>query len=282
MDEIYHRLQIIPIADSLVHEGIVEKWVDQIASNVKDQGIMKNPVIVCRKNPYYIVLDGMHRFAALKKLGVRDILACMVDYFSPKIVLEGWDAFLFQPLDLPLLLKELFPEKSGYHYSRVENLAEAKKRVLSRKSLLAVGDTNGSVFALEKKNLDSNELVEELCVANDRIDRILSERDVKVVYTDNSLTLDNFSVSGAQSVVLRPQFTKEEVLARTLHKKIFPPKSTRHLIPERPLRVDLNLSLLMTDIDLKTKNKLLQDHLKWCYENNRVRFYPESVYIFAD
>ncbi|OGQ04487.1 MAG: hypothetical protein A2W61_01810 [Deltaproteobacteria bacterium RIFCSPLOWO2_01_44_7] len=275
MDDIFSRIQIIPIANCLAHEGIIQKWADQIASNIKDQGIMKNPVIVTRQGKYYVVLDGMHRFAALKKLGIRNILACVIDYFSPKILLEGWDAFVFEKIDLKPLFK-------GYSFVRASNLKEAKSRVLKREALLAVGSRRGNVFVLEKSGLKKKDFVDELCLVNDRLDRMLSAKEIKVVYVDNSLTLDDFASSNAQIVIFRPQFTKEEVIQRTLHKKTFPPKSTRHLIPERPLRVDVDLALLRANIDGKTKNRLLQDHLRWCYENNRMRFYPESVYIFAD
>ncbi|MDO8527854.1 MAG: ParB N-terminal domain-containing protein [Deltaproteobacteria bacterium] len=282
MDDIYSRIKIIPADLCLVHEGIIEKWVGQIASNIKDQGTLKNPVIVTWHDPYYVVLDGMHRFAALQQLEIRDILVCEVDYFSPKIILEGWDAFIFRQIGARNLLCELFPESEGYRYHATTKMTDAKLRVAQRQSLLAVGDKDGEILLLEKENLNEKNRVEELCLVTDKVDRVLSERDLKVLYVDNSLTLDDFESSSAQSLVLRPQFSKQEVVDHTLNKKLFPPKSTRHLIPERPLRVDLDLSLLRANIDLKTKNNLLQEHLKWCYENNRVRFYPESVYVFAD
>lgn len=52
--------------------------------------------------------------------------------------------------------------------------------------------------------------------------------------------------------------------------------------PGPPPRVDLDLSLLRAEIDIEIKNRLLDEHLKWCFESDRVRFYPESMYVFAD
>lgn len=282
MDDIYSRIKIVPLKDCLVHEGIVQKWVDAIASNIKSDGLMRNPTIITRHNHNCVVLDGMHRFAALKQLEIRDILACEVDYFSNRIVLEGWDAFLFEPVAAKKLLGELFPEGEGFFLLPAKDFQEAQAQVLGRQSLLAVGVREGEILLLKKKNLAKEDWLEVLCTAVDKVDRTVSQRFSKFIYVDNSLTLDSFEGSGAEAVIFRPQFTKQEVIDRTLHKKIFPPKSTRHLIPERPLHVDLDLSLLRAPIDLKTKNELLRDHLKWCYENNRVRFYPESVYVFAD
>ena len=281
MEDLYSRIKIVPLQQCLAHEGIVERWVDQIAFNILNEGVMKNPVIVTYHDPYYVVLDGMHRYAAIKQLGVGDILACEVDYFSDKIGLEGWDALVFQKLEAKKFLENLFPPSEGYTLRAARNVEEALSLVRNRKTLLAVLDRQGECWLLDKGGMEKVG-VESLCVAADRIDRSLHEKGLKTVYVDNSLTLKDWPGSDAQSLILRPQFTKQEVIERTLHQKLFPPKSTRHLIPERPLRVDLDLSLLRASIDLETKNRVLKDHLKWCYENNRVRYYPESVHIFAD
>ena len=42
------------------------------------------------------------------------------------------------------------------------------------------------------------------------------------------------------------------------------------------------LSLDFNSKSIKTKNKLLKAHLLWCFESNKMRFYPEPVYIFSD
>ncbi|MDO8493973.1 MAG: ParB N-terminal domain-containing protein [Deltaproteobacteria bacterium] len=86
----------------------------------------------------------------------------------------------------------------------------------------------------------------------------------------------------SEDVQLLPPHQKETVLERAVQGKLFPPKSTRHLIAKRPLRVDIDLSLLESPKDLKEKNRFLQEHLKDCYEKGSVRFYAESVLIFSD
>ena len=167
MDDIHTRIKIIPVEKCLIHEGTVQEWVDQIAATIKNDGILKNPIIVTAHESYYVVLDGMHRFAAIEQLELPDILVCEVDYFS-------------------------------------------------------------------------------------------------------------------QGVVLEPPATKKEVLECALSKRILPPKSTKHAIAGRPLRVDLDLALLRESVDLETKNKKLQAHLQKYRDNHQLRFYPESVYVFAD
>lgn len=280
MDEIFNQIKIVPASRCLVHEGTVKKWVDDIASMIQRDKNLKNPIIVTAHKGHYVVLDGMHRFAAMAQLGIPDILVYEVDYNSPDIVLGGFDAFTFKKLNAENLMSELFPAAEGFHLQKFPTLSAAKEQVSSRDFLLAMSDKNGAVWGLDRTS--GKEDMDAICEAVDRVDRVMSDRFPRAIYVNNELSLQDFGESAAASIVLRPQFSKGEVLDRTLNKKIFPPKSTRHLIPGRPLRVDVDLTLLSADLDLESKNRLLKKHLHWCFENNRVRYYPEPVYTFSD
>jgi len=280
--DIYPRMKIVPIDKCLAHEGIVKKWVDRIAFNILDHGIFKNPIIVAKEKDHYVVIDGMHRFAAFKKLELRDILVCEVDYLSDKIVLESWDAFTFKPLGALTFLEDLFSDNKDYVINECADLNTARAELLERKHLLIAGDKDGKFYTLDKKDGDIEHLLDELIHVTEIADAEIDARNLRVLYVANSLSDEQFENSDAASMILRPQFRKEEVIERTLNRQLFPRKSTRHLIPERPLRVDLDLSLMRANIDLDIKNRLLDEHLKWCFESDRVRFYPESVYVFAD
>lgn len=279
--DLYSAIKFIPLGKCLAHEGVVQKWVEGIAFNIQDIGVMKNPIIVTKHDPYYIVIDGMHRFAACKHLEVRDILVYEVDYSSPEIVLEGWDAFTFSPLHCEKLLRSLFLESDGFLIKKISGLRKAQKAVITRNALLAAADRDSTVHIVQKKD-GSLPTVEDLSRATELIDRAIDTEGLKVAYVANSLSLHDFSHVDAKSIVMRPVFTKKEIIENTIQQKLFPRKSTKHVIPNRPLRVDINLALLRTDIDLETKNQVLKEHLRWCYESDRVRYYPESIFIFSD
>lgn len=280
MEEIFDQIKIVPASRCLVHEGTVRKWVDDITSTIQRDKNLKNPIIVTAHKGYYVVLDGMHRFAAMAQLGIPDILVYEVDYNSPDIVLGGFDAFTFKKLNAENLMSELFPAAEGFRLQKFPTLVAAKEQVSSRDFLLAMADKDGAVWGLDRTS--GKEDIDAICEAVDRVDRVMSDRFPRAIYVNNESSLQDFGESAAASIVLRPQFSKGEVLDRTLNKKIFPPKSTRHLIPGRPLRVDVDLTLLSADLDLESKNRLLKKHLHWCFENNRIRYYPEPVYTFSD
>lgn len=281
--DIYPTIKIVPMEKCLAHEGIVPKWVDRISSNILDNGIMKNPVIVAEEREHYIVIDGMHRFAAFQKLEMKDIMVCEIDYHSDGVALESWDAFTFKPIHPLTLFSDLFPAKDGYTIKEVGNVSEARMALLERKCLLVAGSKEDEKFFALHKQVDREKILDELISVTERIDTEIDLRNLKVVYVENTVSDEKFRNSDAQSIIIRPRFTKKEVLEKTLNKGLFPRKSTRHLIPDRPLRVDLDLSLLRAnDISLEVKNRLLDEHLNWCLLSGRVRYYPESVYVFSD
>jgi len=280
--DIYPNLKIVPIDKCLRHEGIVEKWVDRIAFSIMDIGIVKNPMIAAKQNDHYVIIDGMHRLAAYNNLEVPDVLICEINYFSKKVRLEGWDAFTFRPLGALELLQDLFPEKDGYSIKECKDIDKARKELIDRQHILIAGDKGGKFYTLNKPMKDKEYILDELIHDTEKIDDEIDRRNLRVLYVENSTSAEQFANSDAQSMIIRPQFRKDEVIERTLSKKLFPRKSTRHLIPDRPLRVDLDLSLLRAHVDIETKNQLLDEHLKWCFESGRVRFYPESVYVFSD
>jgi hypothetical protein len=111
----------------------------------------------------------------------------------------------------------------------------------------------------------------------------LDRRNLRIIYVADDQAQKTFE-QHAQAFTLfkRPFFTKEEVVRRTIEGKILPRKSTRHLFPLRPLRIDFDLILLKENIDLATKNRLLHARLTWCLEKNMVRYYPESVLVLSD
>lgn len=287
MNDLYPRIQIVPMASCIAHEGVVQRWVDQIAHSILDHGVLKNPIIVAKapdtaNGSKWVVIDGMHRFAACQKLELRDILVCEVDYLSDKIRVEGWDAFTFKRMNAKTLLPELFPESKGYTITRAKDGKKLQDQVIRREIMLAACDRGDEYYVVHHDGLKDAELLEELIRATGIIDAALDHKRLKPLYVANSTSLADFENSNAMSIVIRPHFTKPEILERTLANQLFPRKSTRHLIPDRPLRIDLNLSVLRTEIDLKAKNRLLDDHLRWCFESDRVRYYPESIYIFSD
>jgi hypothetical protein len=242
--------------------------------------VVKNPIIVTQYQGRYIALDGMHRVTALKALGCRDIVVYEVDYDDPSIGLFGWDALILDRCPLEEVL-QVFARRENLELVRHRDYAEAVKNIQRHRSCFGILTREEEVFELriteEGHNLDV------LIRALKDFEADLDRRGLRLVYIADEQSAKTFRQhENAFSLFKRPFFTKEEVVQRTIEGKILPRKSTRHLFPLRPLRIDIDFILLKEEIDLETKNRLLQARLNWCLENNMVRYYPESVLVLDD
>ena len=86
---------------------------------------------------------------------------------------------------------------------------------------------------------------------------------------------------------LPPPISKEDVRAVALKGLLYPPKSTRHIIPSRPLYLNIPLSMLYSQSDKEKASSLLMEHLskgfferKPPYTRIEDRVYTEDVLVF--
>lgn len=299
MLEVFRRLRVVDIDDVYVHEGVVDRWVERIADFMQHDGIMKNPIIVAEAEVdgarKYVVLDGMHRVQAFRLLGAPSILVFVSDYWNEDVRLESWDALLLDPPPLdqlrdvvaaePLEVVRLAPApQGGPGYALADDAvgSELRSRVFSRQLAMALLWRDGSGAGLRLRDGVEEPTLEVVVRSLRAVEDALDAARVRAVYAPSSRSRADFVAQPCEALFLRPRFSKQEVIERTLAGRLFPRKSTRFLVPDRPLRVDFQLTVLAASLDLATKNQLLEDHLQWCWRNNMVRYYPEPVYVFGD
>lgn len=276
----FKQIKIVPMRHCITHEGVVNRWVEHIAHNLLDEGVMKNPIIVTRvgrTHNKWIVIDGMHRFAALRQLEIPHIAVYEIDYQHADSALGGWDALVFRPFHAQTFLRKEF--KHGYRIEKVGSAKEAKAAVDTRAALIAATDRRGPFYLLTKGH---HATVDQCARTSQKVDMALDAQGYRPLYVPDTLSINDYKKTDASGLVMRTRYTKAEVLERTLEGKLFPRKSTRHMIHGRPLRVDITIAMLRAKISLAAKNRLLKEHLRWCYEADRIRYYPEPVFIFAD
>jgi len=92
-----------------------------------------------------------------------------------------------------------------------------------------------------------------------------------------------------QAVIWTPHISKEMVVGAVRQGKRFTPKATRHLIPARPLNVNVPIGLFREDISLEEINTAFSEFLS---EKSLRRFppgqiingryYEEELFVFFD
>ena len=90
-------------------------------------------------------------------------------------------------------------------------------------------------------------------------------------------------------IIWTPQISKEMVVEAVKKEKVFAPKTTRHLIPARPLNLNIPTKWFKENISLEDINKRFVAFL----EKKRVkrfapgqivngRYYEEELFVFYD
>jgi len=228
------EVDLRPIGSVLPHEETITDLSSRLSDQIRADGFQRDPIIVDREN--HVVLDGMHRLRALKELGARHILCHLVDYSSPEIRLERWARSLkgVKRESLAEILKE----------SRIDrrvSLKEAIELVDGRSTPVAVL-TSGSCFVASssfRSLAETFELVRSL----DEASRAMGLREDFIEEEIIETAIPN----PGSVVILTPRVEKKEVIAAAKSGRLFPHKSTMHVIGIRAVGVNYPLSELQEE-----------------------------------
>jgi hypothetical protein len=92
-----------------------------------------------------------------------------------------------------------------------------------------------------------------------------------------------------EAILWTPRITKEMVIDAARKERLFAPKSTRHLIPARPIHVNLPARWLNEDISLEEINRRFVQFLQGKEIRHlppgqviNGRYYEEELFVFLD
>ena len=90
-------------------------------------------------------------------------------------------------------------------------------------------------------------------------------------------------------ILWTPQITKEMVVQAAKRERLFAPKTTRHLIPARPLHINVPTAWLKEEIALEALNERFMEHLRAKGLRRLApgqvisgRYYEEELFVFFD
>lgn len=249
------------------HEKTAFKAVDQLAQAIEKDGFQKDPIIV-EKNSM-IVLDGMHRLAALKKLSCKTALCYFVPYEDVQV--DRWYRFFISNQDISLIeLIESMQRLDKFNIRYINDPQEAERFVNENK-------VTGTLITKEKSILiTSKYAIKDLVEFYTHLSHIeilfLMHFDITIKYASNTKMLERKDVIG---VLIPPIVSKEDVLmAATKSKVLFPLKSTKHIPRIRPLSVNLPISFLQNE-DIQEKNR----ELKAILLQKEIQLFPRGIEI---
>lgn len=84
------EFKLLPIDTLLEHETVEPQRVDEVLHEIRSTGVVVHPILVARES--HVILNGHHRFAALRVLGARRIPVYLVDYDDGAVQLDRWNS----------------------------------------------------------------------------------------------------------------------------------------------------------------------------------------------
>ena len=242
-------LGVKPVSALRPHEETIPSHVQGIASEMKRDGVQKDPIIIDKES--LTVLDGMHRLAAFGTLGMENAVCCSVDYASPAIKLGRWARVYTLPNGYPL--QEPLRE-SGL--TRRTTLAQAFDALERRDMGLALLRPDAAY--LPEGNLDLGEAM-RLMLDFDRMGEASGWKREFVSEDDIDVPLQ----SERNLVLLVRKLRKDDVVNSAISGRLFPCKTSMHVIDPRPVAVNFPMGDLAaaTSASLRKRLEGMHDQL---------------------
>ena len=105
------------------HEKIIKKKKTKLTKFIKsfDEYYIISSILCCHKS--HVIIDGHHRYFALKELGIEKIPVTMINYFSDKIITDKTDSLMKHDIIENALNGKLYDPKSTKHLIYCEKRA---------------------------------------------------------------------------------------------------------------------------------------------------------------
>lgn len=263
LNDILSQLEIRELPSLYPHEQTISKNLKRLQEAMFNSGHMVDPILVDKKTG--VILDGNHRYTVLKTIEIPNAVVQPVDYDSPKIGLGTW---------IPVCENHLSPadfQKMGEKTEPIDFEA-GKKAVDSFKAVfMMVKEKNGK----KECTLVSPGSYEVISMTEKQKAIVSGLANLPLEYYPDDMLSEHLKMG--RTVLYRRSYTKKEIVQEALAGRPFPPKSTRHTIPERIIRLNMRLGWLLED--KASAYELLKDMLSHRVYSGNVRRYPEPVIV---
>ncbi len=226
---------LLHVDDLLPHEEIVTERLLLVKEMLLRTGVVDMPIITTKipGSSKYLIVDGHHRWAALKELKFRLIPSIIIDYFDPSVKVFTWYPGVDVGINnLRKVLRELNLDLDICEWT----VKEIPRDVLRNSAFVVVGD-NGCLRV--RGSLTEQKI-------------ILKELDALNVKGKLSLTwyglledaVKDLTNGSIRALLVRRALTKREIMNIVRRGGVLPPKTTRHVLPYIPAKTDTPLNVL--------------------------------------
>ena len=219
------------------HEELDPNELEAFIESVTSSSIFWKAALISKEG--YVILDGHHRWAGLKKLNAKVMPCILLDYVNnPEVKVYTWYPFIVGSLNhLIDVLKNIeeieiiYESNKDTIVEKVENMEAAFGLIHSDASkdfILIVGD--GDPYDLQK-------II---------IKHLIDDQRIQLGYIDTIKGAEELLAQRkAVAYFVRRAPRKREIVERASKGKVYPPKTTRHSLPFVPKKIHVPLDKLL-------------------------------------
>ena len=263
-------LEIVPVASLFSHEQVIVPSANKLILEFKNLASLQDPIIV---DENHVVLDGNHRAYAFKTLKFRYIPVCKIDSFSRRTKLRYWYRLLSH-IQEKQMVERIILSLGGTLQAQPDRAA--LENALQANCFACGLQANGRYDLVCFPDNDTCDAVDAYHRLQELQDRLTAGGVALSYIPCKAVKADTFSsrLRSDQAVLWPPRITKQMVVDCAKMKKVFAPKSTRHVIPVRPLNVNMPGQWFRENWTLEEINAHFYSFLK---EKRMKRFSPGMV-----
>ncbi|MDR7521457.1 MAG: ParB N-terminal domain-containing protein [Armatimonadota bacterium] len=264
-------LRIVPSGALLLHEACDPARVERLAKALTADGVLRNPPIVAPMDAQtFVVLDGANRVTALQQAGLPHQAVQVVDYDDQAVRLDVW-AHLLQDDGLLVAGDAMV----GAQWQTMP--PEAVREELEHGTLVC-----GLVTAAAARGLRvAGEFADRVRALGEVVARYVGRTPIyRVPSADLHALAEEYGRAAA--LVLFPRFTKADIRAIARLPVKLPSGISRHIIPQRALRVNVDLALLAGPEPTAVKQARFDQVIRARLLEHRVRHYPEPTVLYDE
>ncbi len=255
------NLEVREVKSLLSHEQVISQNLKRLKEAMLNIGHLVDPLIVDKDTG--TVLDGNHRLKVLEIIECPHATVQALDYKSDEIGVGTWyPAVSLNPEEI-FHLDSLKHEKVDYE--------AGKAAVDALKAPFMLIGRNRECHLINPGTYKLMEMVEE----QNYVFSLLEKGSVDYVPDEE---IDKCLAIG-KSVMYRRAYTKEEIVKAAQAHTPFPPKSTRHKIPGRIIRLNMKLGWLHRSRD-EASTELKRMLTSRVYGGNVRKYYEPVIVIY--
>lgn len=262
LEDMLRQLEIRPMNELLGHEQTIAPNLKRLKETMLNIGHLVDPLIVDKSSG--TVLDGNHRLKVLEIIECPHAACQIVDYKSDKIKVGTWLPLYREPIEEMLKKASVKMEKVDYNAGlvAVNNLKAPFLWIKKNKGRKECYLLNAGNYKL-KENIEEQNFM------------LGSINGAKAYYVPDENIEEK--LQDGESILYRRPYTKDEIINTAKAHSPLPPKSTRHLIPDRIIRLNMKLGWLHESRE--GAERRMKEMLGQRVYNGNVRRYSEPVIV---